>query len=252
MSTTGPGRGTFLVRRLLVLAVALAVVVGVVLGVRALIADPADASPMESAEKSAPPEPATTSATVACEADDLDLALQPAAESFEAGDRPRFAVRVTHVGRQPCLVNGSQNGVAVTVADDDGAVWSSADCPVDERMLLMSPGDVDTNDVTWDLTRTDGSCEAAGSATAGDYTARVEVTDVPDATTPPVSFTLEPAPEPDPTTEPAENAEAKTEEPADDEAEGEKADKEADAETPAQDEKSGVDEPAAEESAEKS
>jgi hypothetical protein len=107
-------------------------------------------------------------------------------------------VTIRNVAAGPCVVDGSNKARAVVVSSGGKVVWSSATCTSGERLLLLGPGDVDTQKVTWDRTRTATGCGKHGTA-AGTGSYDVATTLLGTASGP-VTFTLAPkeAPSPSP------------------------------------------------------
>ena len=207
-SSGRPASRTLRVRRIVALVLLVVIVVGVVMLVRAAIAFGAGLLADDPQGKVAPPPPqevATTGFT-ACQAKDVTLWLAASSTEYAVGEKPSFAVTLTHVGRRPCLVDASTAVQELTITSGDERIWSSADCPAESKKLLMA-GDVWTWDVTWDRTRSEPGC-ASGlpGVLPGTYTAVVTSNEATGATSPTVPFTLvapAPAPEAPPVSPPA-------------------------------------------------
>ncbi len=196
-------------RRLTVLAALATVVLVVVFGVRGVLGS-GSAAPLPG-EKTTPPEPAAVVAGPPqhCVARDVGLEISTATTSVQVGKPVMFTVVITRAGSRPCLLDGSDAGRAVTITSGTDRVWSSADCPGDERMLLMGRGDRDQTTVTWNGSRSAAGCPGGQPvATPGVYTVVVALAGVEGAVSAPltVTVTAPPAPTPDPsatTTAPA-------------------------------------------------
>ncbi|ROS76664.1 hypothetical protein [Cellulomonas sp. PhB143] len=208
MSTPRPPRPAarvFWVRRLVALAVVVALLVVVVAAVRlALPAAGADDAAGVQPVKTAPPTPAPPGAPEACTADDVDLSVTSGATSYTPSQNPSFTVRVTHVGRTPCLVEASATGRPLVISTGGKAVYSTADCGKGERTLLLGRGDTDTQTYRWDRRTTSGGCadehrEAVG---AGRYDVAASLAGVKGAASPPLEIALEPKPKAVPTADP--------------------------------------------------
>lgn len=171
-------------------------------GARGLLAGP-ESLP---ADKVAAPEPLDVGGpATTCRADDVELRLSSSAPTVTAGSPMSFMVRVTNVGRVPCLFDGSAASRAVTITSDTGdegkegdagdtgdaakeKVWSSADCAEGSRPLLLGPEDVNAGEVHW--TSVQGCAKKAPVVGAGTYEATASLEDVPGATSEPLTFTV--------------------------------------------------------------
>lgn len=168
-------------------------------GARSVLAGP-ESLP---ADKIAAPEPLKLGGpATTCRADDVELRLSSSAPTVTAGSPMSFMVRVTNVGRVPCLFDGSAASRAVTITSDTGdegkegdtgdagkeKVWSSADCSEGSRPLLLGPEDVNAGEVHW--TSVQGCAKKAPVLEAGTYEATASLKDVPGATSEPLTFTV--------------------------------------------------------------
>ncbi|MFD6137777.1 hypothetical protein [Isoptericola sp. NPDC060257] len=156
-------------------------------GARSLLAGP-ESLP---ADKVAAPEPLKLGGpATTCRADDVELRLSSSAPTVTAGSPMSFMVRVTNVGRVPCLFDGDAASRAVTITDDTGKekVWSSADCSDGSRPLLLGPEGVDAGEVHWKSVQ--GCAKKAPVVGAGTYEATASLEDVPGATSEPLTFTV--------------------------------------------------------------
>ncbi|MEL7975373.1 hypothetical protein AAG589_05870 [Isoptericola sp. F-RaC21] len=159
----------------------------VVDGARSLLAGP-ESLP---ADKVAAPEPLDVGGpATTCRADDVELGLSASATTVTEGSPMSFMVRVTNVGRVPCLFDGAAASRAVTITDETGKekVWSSADCVDGSRPLLLGPEGVDAGEVHWKSVQ--GCAKKAPAVGAGTYQATASLEDVPGATSEPVTFTV--------------------------------------------------------------
>jgi len=156
-------------------------------GARSLLAGP-ESLP---ADKVAAPEPLDVGGpATTCRADAVELRLSSSAPTVTAGSAMSFMVRVTNVGRVPCLFDGAAASRAVTITDDTGKekVWSSAECSDGSRPLLLGPEGVDAGEVHW--TSVQGCSKKAPVVGAGTYRATASLEDVPGATSEPMTFTV--------------------------------------------------------------
>ncbi|MFE5308769.1 hypothetical protein [Isoptericola sp. NPDC056605] len=176
-------------------------------GARSLLAGP-ESLP---ADKVAAPEPLNVGGpATTCRADAVELRLSSSAPTVTAGSPMSFMVRVTNVGRVPCLFDGAAASRAVTITDDTGKekVWSSAECSDGSRPLLLGPEGVDAGEVRW--TSVQGCGKKAPVVGAGTYEATASLEDVPGATSEPLTFTVAAKAKARTTPEPGDGAEGAT------------------------------------------
>lgn len=174
-------------------------------GARGLLAGP-ESLP---ADKVAAPEPLDVGGpATTCKADAVELRLSSSATTVTEGSPMSFMVRVTNVGRVPCLFDGAAANRAVTITDDTGkeTIWSSAECTDGSRPLLLAPEDVNLGEVHW--TSVQGCAKKAPAVGAGTYEATASLEDVPGATSEPVTFTVAAKAKPRPTPSPGAGDEA--------------------------------------------
>jgi len=186
------------VRWLLVLTVLAVVVVGLVLGVRAIakaLSGDDDASP--EAEQSAPapdaetseePEPETTE-PAECTPADVTVALTADAPAYALGQTAVFTLSITHVGTVPCTMDAGRTAAELVISSGADRIWSSADCePGDPRLLLLDGGNSDVSTIEWATNRSAPECPAdLPQIGAGTYQA---VVTTPEITTEPVVFSV--------------------------------------------------------------
>lgn len=168
-------------------------------GARSLLAGP-ESLP---ADKVAAPEPLDVGGpATTCKSDAVELRLSSSATTVTEGSPMSFMVRVTNVGRVPCLFDGAAANRAVTITDDTGKekIWSSADCADGSRPLLLAPEDVNAGEVHWKSVQ--GCAKEAPAVGAGTYQATASLGDVPGATSEPVTFTVAAKAKPRTTPEP--------------------------------------------------
>jgi len=177
----------------------------VVDGARSLLAGP-ESLP---ADKVAAPEPLDVGGpATACRPENVELRLSSSANTVTAGSPMSFMVRVTNVGRVPCLFDGAAASRAVTITDESGKerIWSSADCSDGSTMLLLGPEDVNAGEVHWKSVQSAKGCpKGAAAVGAGTYRATATLADVPGAKSEPVTFTVA---EKAKATDPGEDAQA--------------------------------------------
>ncbi len=180
------------VRRAVVLAALLAVVVLAVMGVRALTGgDATAADPTPSAGAEAPaPEETQDAGTPACAPDALAVEMSADATSYPAGALPTFTVRLTNTGGTACLVDAGDAQRQILITSGSDRIWASTDCPSGEPLqLLLAPDQTDERQVQWDRNRSaEGCAPDQAAAQPGTYQA---VLTLAGATAEPVVFGLE-------------------------------------------------------------
>lgn len=191
--SAGPSAATLRVRRIMALVLLAVIVVGLVMLVKAAVAFGTGLLADDPDGKVSPPKPQEVAAGGYrdCLAKDLALTLESPRTAYAVGEKPSFTVTLTHVGRRPCLVDSSGSVREITISSGTDRVWSSADCPLDSRDLLMAPGDVYPETVTWERVRSVPGC-AGGlpEPEAGQYSAVATSTEVTGLTSAPLTFTL--------------------------------------------------------------
>ena len=188
-----------MVRWLLVLTVLAVVVLGLVLGVRA-VADAVrgdDTTSPEAQQSSAPATDAETSeepapepaGPVECTAADVTVALTSDAPAYTLGQTAVFTLSITHVGTVPCTMDAGRSAAELVITSGEDRVWSSADCePGDPRLLLLDGGNSDVSTIEWATNRSAPECPAdLPQIGAGTYQA---VLTTPAITTEPLVFTV--------------------------------------------------------------
>ncbi len=158
-------------RRILALLVLLALVVGVVLGVGALVrmlsaqgAETLEAGSTPADEQTGPVDPGP------CTPADMDATVST--EAGTAGEPVTFALTLTNAGDAACLVDAGSAALVLTVHSGDDRVWSSGDCAAEPtvRELLLDAGDATETTLTWKGSRSAAGCPSGqGAATAGTY-----------------------------------------------------------------------------------
>lgn len=132
---------------------------------------PADEEPAAAADS---PEGA---ATPECAKADVAVALRSDASTYAAKADPVFTMDVTNVGDAPCLVDVTDDTRELLIVSGPARVWSSADCSdADARLLLLGPGQVDSQELTWSRVRSDEKCSAKDVVAApGTYRATLNL-----------------------------------------------------------------------------
>jgi hypothetical protein len=195
--------GTYWLRRFLVLAVVIGIVVLVVqlLGrggpdeaqtqtatsgapLAQATATPSDPPSSETAAPSTSPTAAAAASPTAsagatpsaagtpqCAGADLGVTVSTDASSYGEGHDPRVMLTVTNSGAQACETNVGQNAVEVRVLSGDTAVWSSDVCYPggDPDVRTLEPGAAYTTSVVWRSIASSDGCPDGPRVAAGTY-----------------------------------------------------------------------------------
>lgn len=134
--------------------------------------DEADAGGGDAAEPAAAADAGTARE---CAPGDVQVSLASDAASYAADKDPTFAVEVSLVGDEPCLVDVNDATRELVIVSGPAHVWSSAECVEPEpRLLLLGPGQVDSQAIRWTRNRTDAACTPGlPDALPGTYRATV-------------------------------------------------------------------------------
>lgn len=117
----------------------------------------------EEAAEDGPAEAGADNPGAACSPTGLTTTLTADATSYAAGVTPTFTVTLTNSGDAACTVDAGLANQSLVVTSGADRIWSSADCPADtpgERLLLMAPGAAETMPVAWPRVRSDEECSA--------------------------------------------------------------------------------------------
>lgn len=146
--------------------------------------------------RKAVPDPPKSSGIKDCAKNTVSLTLTPAAQSVPVGGSLNFTATITYTGssKAGCLVDGSNENRVLTISSGDKTVWRSDSCPADSRMLLMSKGDADQQQITWNANATGSECaddSTLPKVNAGTYTARLSLKDQPEVVSDPVTILVQ-------------------------------------------------------------
>lgn len=172
------------------LVVLAALLVGVVLGVKALVTAAGDAiSEAATSASSSAPTPTGPPAPVDCTPAELEISLAADAQSYRLGRTATFTASLTHIGTLPCTLDAGKVGTELVITSGEDRVWSSADCDAaGSTLLLLAPGDQYPATFTWATDRSAPQCPGGLPAPgSGSYQAVVTAGTVSSA---PIAFTI--------------------------------------------------------------
>lgn len=195
LQPTGPlPASTYWRRRVLVLV---AVVVLLVLGVKACTGDDPEGSlkagATASPSASVAPSPSTSPAAVASPAGAPspvpvpacgDAALQVTVESdataYPKGAAPRFTLSVVNTGTRSCRRALGPGAVELRVFSGEDRIWSSDDCSkgTGQGILELAPKEARQLTVQWPGKRTKPGCKTGDTAQPGTYRVSARVGDI--------------------------------------------------------------------------
>lgn len=167
LQPVGPkGSGVYWVRRLLVLAVVLALV----LGIRALFfsgggsstatptpdqsttpAPTESATDKPSASPTAKPSASTSSGTGACKDSQIQVTASTDAASYQVGATPKLRMRIQNISKSACKRDVGAKANELIISSGSTQVWSSDDCNEggSSSVVVLGPGESYSVGVTW-------------------------------------------------------------------------------------------------------
>jgi hypothetical protein len=190
-------RRVYLVRRLVVIAVPLLLVVLVVWWLAGR-GESAEAAPTATATATASTTPAPKPTTPApeptlsdieraalaagvavCSPDRVRVTFEATQESYVGSEKPQFAITIATLGDEPCLLEAGDQNRRVTITSGDDVIWSTNHClcaDTASRRLLLGPGVTSEETFTWSRVRSAPGCAGGqGEPGAGTYTARLQL-----------------------------------------------------------------------------
>lgn len=174
-----PTARTFLIRRIIVLGLLVAIIWGVVAGVGALFGAIGNFfNPATTITAGAPCAPGTVSVTA--------IVGDAAGEklSFEGSERPQLWFRITNNGKVACKFNAGARVQFYKITSGEDAIWTSRDCPRaglgDMEVLLKAGESKESGKNEWYRVRSSSSGCGDGQipVDAGAYKLYVEVNGV--------------------------------------------------------------------------
>ncbi len=89
------------------------------------------------------------SSTVAAPCDPRKIAVTPLvdANSFEAGQLPKFQIGITNTSKEACTYNVGTSQMSMTVTSGNETYWSSADCQAEssDTLAVLAPGKMEVS-----------------------------------------------------------------------------------------------------------
>jgi cytoskeletal protein RodZ len=131
--------------------------------------------PTPSDSGSPSPSPSTSkspSGTPACADDDIQVVATPSKTSYAEDQDPRFTVKVTNTSKSACKRDVGQKAMEVRVSKGDTAVWSSDHCNPggDPDVVTLKAGESYTTSVIWSRTTSKAGCpDGQPDAAPGTY-----------------------------------------------------------------------------------
>lgn len=130
------------------------------------------------------PEPKKTSGVKNCGKNDVKLELTAATQSVPLAGSLDFSATIRYVGSSSCLINAADDSRVLTISSGNEVIWRSDSCPADSRMLLMAKGDMKTDTMAWNTSRTGDSCvdnqNNLPKVDRGTYVAQLSLKDHPE------------------------------------------------------------------------
>ncbi len=169
LAPVGPkGPGVYWVRRLLVVVVVLALV----LGVRAVFfggggtptatptpdqstsPEPTSSSsekPTSSGSATPKPSPSTSSGTGPCKDSQIQVTTSTDAASYQVGATPRLRMRIQNTSKSACKRDIGSKANELVISSGTTRVWSSDDCNSGgaSQVVVLGPGESYSVGVTW-------------------------------------------------------------------------------------------------------
>lgn len=199
--------GTYWRRRIIVLAILLAVVIGVVWAcTRNSGAEqkPVSAASSSSALPTVPSETATPTVTESpvpggsssgtvtpsstdsgkaspsvskrrgkpmCPTDDVRVSVRTDQKFYSSDEKPKFTVIIVNLRKSTCYIDMGKEAAFLTVISGKDRIWSNADCSSrkDEDLRRFASGDVYTSTMTWQRARSAEGCEGTDTEAKPGY-----------------------------------------------------------------------------------
>ncbi|CAG7604688.1 hypothetical protein ACFPZL_03990 [Leucobacter soli] len=107
-----------------------------------------------------------------CKAKRLEVVPVTDRESYAADEEPEFSLTVANTGKKPCTADLGTAGMVFEVTSGSDRVWVSTDCQTqpDHRAVVLEPGQkLSTEAIVWDRTRSSaGTCDIARDPVGAD------------------------------------------------------------------------------------
>ncbi len=161
------------IRRVAILLVVIAVIVGLVWVFGALrggssevtAAPSASAAPSGSASAPASPSAIPTGAPTDCKDADIEVSASTDSGTYPIGATPRLTLTITNSGDVPCLRDVGPKANSLEITSGGYHVWSSDDCnPNDKtKVVTLQPGEDVAATISWNGKVTQRGCPNEGT-----------------------------------------------------------------------------------------
>ncbi|WP_062077103.1 hypothetical protein [Demequina globuliformis] len=176
-------------RRVLVLVVLIAIIVGGWFLVSALTGGDNASTENGTPATSGSPEPTVTTSTGAasledpsqpCTADDVTVAAVASPESPEIGTMPAFDLSIKHTGISACTLSTDADGTELAISSGNDQYYSTNWCPEDpgfeSKEWILQPEDSEALQVVWPGIWQNEECGGpVGDVRPGTYNAAISV-----------------------------------------------------------------------------
>jgi hypothetical protein len=109
-----------------------------------------------------------------CNANDLSVQVDMQKDAFSQQEGLHLLVKTTYLGQTKCSLKTSTDNRILLVQFDNHDFYNSQNCPVENSGVVLSKGEVSTQEVTWNM-RANGAdfCSSGDLAVPGYYTAQL-------------------------------------------------------------------------------
>ncbi|MDR1448084.1 MAG: hypothetical protein LBI63_03875 [Candidatus Ancillula sp.] len=109
-----------------------------------------------------------------CNTNDLSVQVDTDKSSFTQQEGLRLLVKTTYLGQKRCSVKTSTDNRILLIRFDNKDFYNSQNCAVDDLGVILTKGEVSTQEVTWNMHANGAdSCSSGDLAIPGYYTAQL-------------------------------------------------------------------------------